>query len=85
MKKYQQQLTLNNSDKQNTNITVSNNNSGETGTGIFHIVRKGETLWSISKIYNVSLNLLLQSNNKNKRSIIKHGEEIIIPDLTNID
>jgi len=81
VKKYQQQLTLNNSNKQNTNLTLNNKNSRETGTGMVHIVRKGETLWSISKIYNVSLNLLLQFNRKNKRSIIKPGEKIIIPDF----
>ena len=44
-----------------------------------NIVRKGDTLWRISKIYDVSLNLLLNSNRKSKRSTIKPGEKIIIP------
>lgn len=39
-----------------------------------HVVKKGDTFYSISKRYNVELNELLAWNNKSRRSIIRPGD-----------
>lgn len=43
-----------------------------------HVVKKGETFYSISRSYNVALNDLLAWNNKSHRSIIRPGDVIDI-------
>ncbi|GIW68036.1 MAG: hypothetical protein KatS3mg096_904 [Candidatus Parcubacteria bacterium] len=48
-------------------------------TGWNYIVKKGETLWQISKKFKVSLNDLLYYNNLSENSIIKAGDKIVIP------
>lgn len=45
---------------------------------IIHIVKKKETLWSIAKLYKVSINEIKELNNINENKI-KEGEKIIIP------
>lgn len=42
-----------------------------------YVVKKGETLWSISKKFKVSLNDLLEVNNFNEK--IRAGDKILIP------
>ena len=44
-----------------------------------HKIKQGETLYSLSRRYNVSLNSLLQSNTISKKSRIKIGQIITIP------
>ena len=48
-------------------------------TEAFHILKNGETLYSISKKYNISLNLLLESNNIKDASRVVAGTKIYIP------
>jgi len=43
-----------------------------------HVVRKGDTFYSISKTYNVRLDELLTWNNRSSRSVIHPGDEIEI-------
>jgi membrane-bound lytic murein transglycosylase D len=43
-----------------------------------HVVRKGETFYSISRAYNVGLDELLAWNNRSSRSIIRPGDELQI-------
>lgn len=45
----------------------------------FHILKNGETLYSISRRYNISLDLLLESNNIKDASRIMVGAKIYIP------
>lgn len=42
-------------------------------------IKQGDTLYSLSRKYNVSLNSLLQSNTISKKSRLKIGQLIIIP------
>ena len=44
-----------------------------------YVVKKGETLWQISKKFKVSISDLLYYNDINENSIIKAGDEIVIP------
>jgi len=48
--------------------------------GIYHTVRKKETLWRISRIYNVDLESLLDYNKIEDHIQIEIGEKIFIPD-----
>ena len=43
-----------------------------------HVVRKGESFYSISKSYNVRLDELLAWNNRSSRSIIRPGDKLEI-------
>ena len=45
----------------------------------FHIVSDGDTLWSISELWNVPLNSIYQANGMNADSSIGLGWEIAIP------
>ena len=44
-----------------------------------YTVKKGDSLWAISKRYNVSLNELYAANGLNKNSVLKIGQLIQIP------
>lgn len=44
-----------------------------------YIVKKKDTLWSISKKFNVPIETILTFNNLNEKSVIKAGDEIFIP------
>jgi LysM repeat protein len=44
-----------------------------------YTIKKGDSLWAISKRYNVSLNELYASNGLNKKSVLKIGQQIQIP------
>lgn len=48
-------------------------------SGWKYVVKKGETLWSISKKFKVSIKELLAVNNLNEKSIVKAGDKILIP------
>lgn len=52
---------------------------GETRTGVYHTVKKGETLWSIAKAYKVPLKKLAEVNNLSNTSFIKAGQKLFIP------
>lgn len=51
---------------------------GKAQTDIIHVVRRGDTLWSISQRYGRSIQSIKQSNNMN-RSTIHPGKRLIIP------
>ncbi len=44
-----------------------------------HIVRSGETLWQISRDFNVPLSRLLEANRLTRRSTIRPGQAVRIP------
>ena len=46
---------------------------------IVHIIEKGDTLYSISKKYNTSVDSILKKNNLSDPSKIKIGQKLIIP------
>jgi len=48
-----------------------------------HIVKKGETLWSISQKYNLSVDLILATNNIANSELISIGQEMKIPSHKN--
>ncbi|GAG74560.1 unnamed protein product, partial [marine sediment metagenome] len=48
-----------------------------------HIVKKGETLWSISQKYNLSVDLILATNNIVNSELISIGQEMKIPSHKN--
>jgi lipoprotein NlpD len=48
--------------------------------GVYHRVKKGETLWSIAQAYRVRMQDLAEINNIEKPSLIETGDAIFIPD-----
>jgi len=46
---------------------------------IMHIARKGDTLWSIAQQYNLSVDLILATNNIANSELISIGQEVKIP------
>lgn len=58
-------------------IIVPNNNKNEYFDT--YLVEKGDTLYSISKKYNISLMDLLNINGLDKENYIYPGQEIIVP------
>ena len=51
---------------------------------IIYIVKNGDSLWSISKIYNISVNDLKQANNL-KNNMLSIGQQLIIPKTSNYE
>ena len=49
------------------------------GAGIYHRVKKGETLWKISRVYNVNLEKLVKVNKIPDAARIKSGQLIYVP------
>lgn len=47
--------------------------------GILHTVQKGQTVWTISRAYNIPGNLIARSNQISKKNPLSAGQEIIIP------
>lgn len=52
--------------------------------GIYHSVRTGETLWRISRIYNMDLGELIKVNNISDVTNIEIGQQIFIPETYKI-
>ena len=52
--------------------------------GVYHIVKKGETAYSISRAYSISLQELAKINNIKDVSNIKVGSVIFIPDAVQV-
>ncbi len=53
-----------------------------TPRGVFHRIEKGQTLYTISRIYNVSLYDIMKANNIKDPEKIYPGEKIFIPNAT---
>ena len=53
-----------------------------TPHGIYHVVKPGQTLYTIAKTYNVELYKLMQVNNIRDPTRIKPGDRIFIPGAT---
>jgi murein DD-endopeptidase MepM/ murein hydrolase activator NlpD len=47
--------------------------------GIYHRVIKGETLWRISKIYNVDIDVIAQINHISDNTSLEIGQQVFIP------
>lgn len=59
-------------------------NSLPTDNSIMYIVRKGDTLWSIAQQYNLSVDLVLTTNNIANSELISIGQEVKIPSLKDV-
>lgn len=63
-------------------IKISQDNPPADGYSV-HIVKKGETLWSIAQKYNLSVDLILATNNIANSELISIGREMKIPSHKN--
>lgn len=53
--------------------------SGQISAGIYHRVEAGQTLWRISRIYDVDIDDILRLNHLSENSAIEIGQMILIP------
>jgi len=54
-----------------------------TADHTMHVVKKGETLWTIAQRYNLSVNSILTNNNISNSELISIGQEMKIPSHKN--
>lgn len=52
--------------------------------GVYHTVRKGETLWRIANTYGVDMEAIARANGIRDPSDIKVGQELFIPGVTRV-
>jgi membrane-bound lytic murein transglycosylase D len=66
---------------------ISKDNSQQTGQKkkIYHIVKTGETLFSISRIYDVSIGEIRQWNDISDLDVLSIGQRIVIHTAENIE
>ena len=53
-------------------------------TGVYHVVKKGETAYSISRAYSIPLQDLAEINNLDDASLIREGAVLFIPDASDV-
>ena len=59
--------------------SYSARSSSSRKKGIYHVVRKRQTLWRIAKVYGVDIKYLMKVNRIKDPSKIKVGQKILIP------
>lgn len=63
------------------NMTVGGSNNSNTNNNNYYksyVVKKGDTLWEISRRYNVTINQLVEINNIKNPNLIYPGQTLII-------
>jgi len=63
-------------------VKIPQNNSPNNNY-LTHIVKKGDTLWSIAQKYNLTVDLILATNNLTNSELISIGQEMKIPSHKN--
>lgn len=51
--------------------------------GVYHYVKGGETIWSISNLYGVDINNIVKANNLEDARDITRGQRLLIPGVIN--
>lgn len=77
-----QQKNSNPTDSLNLKVVVPNDtikNENITNRPSYHIVKKGDSLYSIAKLYNITIEDICKANNISKSEIIKVGQRINLP------
>ena len=49
-----------------------------------YVVEPGDTLWSVSQKFNITLNTILWANNLNQNSILQPGQKLVIPPVSGV-
>lgn len=52
--------------------------------GVYHIIKRGQTLWRIARTYGVELQLLAEANDIEDPTYIKAGDALFIPGATEV-
>ena len=63
-------------------VTATGAAGYEAPHNLVHVVGPSETLWRISKTYNVDMQSLLQANHLSDVTKIKNGQKLLIPQTT---
>lgn len=62
-------------------LLIPNVNNSSSDSGVIYVVKNGDSLWSIGKKYNVSVNDLKSANNLNS-NMLSIGQQLIIPETS---
>ena len=65
-------------------VVVSNSNQKEEPTIVNYTIVKGDSLWSISRRYDISMNAIISSNNLKEITRLSIGQKLVLP-ITNMD
>ncbi len=71
-------ISLTKTTKEKTAVDSAANPSKNTEKELYHIVKKGDTLSSISRTYSVSVDALRELNNLKKSARLKNGEKLLL-------
>lgn len=52
--------------------------------GTWHVIKSGETLWSISQQYGVTINSIIQANQITNPNVLYPGTRLLIPSKTHV-
>lgn len=53
--------------------------SSRSSKGVYHQVKPGQTLWGISRVYNVDVKTLVRANRLSNRNVLQVGQRLLIP------
>lgn len=56
----------------------------EVAPGVYHQVKRGQTLWSIAKGYGVNVNMLARANRLTDTAVLRVGQKLYIPGATQV-
>ncbi len=79
---YSTPLVQNDIDNQNSELNEKKYNKKLQPKGTWHSIRKGETLYSLSRQYNTTVDAICSANNMKDSTTIKIGQKIFIPSGT---
>ena len=65
-------------------IALANSGGFATVNGVYHKVRRGETVWRISRAYRVPLEEISKANNLSRSMKIKAGQYLFIPGVDSV-
>ena len=71
-------ISLTKTTKEKTAVDSAANPSKTPAKELYHIVKKGDTLSSISRTYSVSVDALRELNNLKKSAKLKNGEKLLL-------
>lgn len=60
------------------------NEASRKGSGVYHLVRKGETLYRIARAYDIDINRLARANNIEGMEALEADRALFIPDARHV-
>ncbi len=65
--------------------TTSRGSSSSQNGNVIHIVKQGDSVWSIAKAYGVTTDSILKENNLTESSVLQIGDKLMVPNAKKTD